>query len=734
MDALRPNDPARIGGHRLLGRLGTGGMGVVYLGRTDAGALAALKVILPEYAGDADFRTRFRREAEAARRVDSPWAVPVTDADTESETPWLATEFVPGPTLSEAVARCGPLPVRSVRVLGRLLARALTAVHGAGLVHRDVKPGNVLLTADGPRLIDFGIARAAAATALTATGLLVGTPGFLPPEQAAVGGAVAGPAGDVFSLGCLLAYAATGRPPFGSGAVDALLYRTVHDAPDLDGIDDPGLRTLLSCCLAKAPAARPTAADLDTRITEDVPGDGASVDWLPEGVVRMIAQRSAAMLELPDIDATVSDPPTEPAPARRLFLALAAGAAVALGAGAFAAVQLMGDEPEGRSGPPTGRRWTIGVHADLTGPQEAAGRAQERGARLAVDRFNSRTDKPFTLTVKVLDDRGEPARAVRVAEEFARDRDVLAVIGPTGDATTTAALPAYDEAALPLLTVSSLQIAYPARVNSAFFQACPSYAALSVPIVNHLLLRPDVERLGVLIDRSGGQAAYQAGYAANLMTPSLTTGTTHPRVVPAGTSDLAPVIADLLAHSSDALFYAGDAAGAAGAARALAATPFKGPRVAQHIAMRPEFLERAGEAAEGWEFVTPFTDAAAAAGAADFAAAHRKRFGSAPAAWSAEAYDVTGLVAQRVAALVDSATKGGAGPTTSPGATPSGPTGDGRPTRSALAAAVTTSTYKGAFRTYAFDKRQTLVGQDAHLHRVERGRFRYLGPAPKPKS
>ncbi|MGA5000274.1 protein kinase domain-containing protein [Streptomyces arboris] len=736
MDALRPNDPARIGGHRLLGRLGAGGMGVVYLGRTDAGALAALKVILPEYAGDEAFRTRFRREAEAARRVDSPWAVPVTGADTESESPWLATEFVPGPTLSEVVARCGPLPVRSVHVLGRLLARALTAVHGAGLVHRDVKPGNVLLAADGPRLIDFGIARAAGATALTATGLVVGTPGFLPPEQATGDAAGAGPAGDVFSLGCLLAYAATGRPPFGSGAVDALLYRTVHDAPDFGGIDDPGLRALLTDCLAKDPAARPAAADLDTRITEDVPGDGASADWLPEDVVRLIAERSAAMLALPDIDATVSEPSAGPAPARRRFLALAAGGAVALGAGGLAAVQLMGDDaPDGRSGgAPAGRRWIIGVHADLTGARKAAGRAQERGVRLAVDRFNSRTEKPFTLTVKVLDDRGDPARSVRVAEEFARDRDVLAVIGPTGDKATAAALPAYDEAALPLLTVSSLQIAYPRRVNAAFFQASPSYAALSVPIVSRLLLRPDVERLGVLIDRSGGEPAYQVGYTANLMTSSLTTGTTHPRVVPAGTSDLGPVIADLLAHRSDALLYAGDTAGAARAARALATTPFKGPRMAQHDVMGPEFLERAGEAAEGWEFVTPFTDAdsGAAAGAADFAAAHRKRFGAAPAAWSAEAYDVAGLVAQEVAALVTSATKRGAAPTGSPSPTSSG---DGRPAHAALVAAITTSTYEGVSRTYAFDEeRQLLVGRDAHLHRVEGGRYRYLGPAPQPKS
>ncbi|MFG2764293.1 bifunctional serine/threonine-protein kinase/ABC transporter substrate-binding protein [Streptomyces rubiginosohelvolus] len=740
MDDLRPTDPARIGGHRLLGRLGTGGMGVVYLGRTDAGALAAIKVILPEHAGDEDFRARFRHEAEAARRVDSPWAVPVTGADTEAERPWLATEFVPGPTLSDVVARRGPLPVRGVTVLGRLLARALAAVHAAGLVHRDVKPGNVLLTASGPRLIDFGIARAAYATALTATGLIVGTPGFLPPEAVSGGAArfaeSSGAAGDVFSLGCLLAYAATGRPPFGSGAVDAVLYRTVHDAPDLDGVEDPGLRALLERCLAKDPGERPAAADLDTLIAEDVPA-GATADWLPEDVVRIIADRAAALLALPAIDATVAEEPgpPQPAPGRRRFLLLAAGGALALGGGAFAAVRLTGEEAEGAGGDgaPGGRRLIIGVHADLTGPLSAAGRAQERGVRLAVDRFNSLDDQPFRLAVKVLDDQGDPARSARVAEEFAHDPEVVAVIGPTSDESAGAAQSAYDEAVMPVLTVSALQMAFPRRANASFFQAAPSYASLAVPIVNRLLLRPDVERLGVLIDRAGGQAAYQSGYSANLLTPSLTTGTTHPRVVPAGTTVFDPVITDLLAHRSDALFYAGDAAGAARVARILADLSFAGPCMAQHAVMGPEFLEQAGAAADGWEFVAPFIDANAPA-AATFAAAHRKRFGAAPAAWSAEAYDVAGLVARELAGLAEAAAKTAkpAGKEASASVTPSG---DGRPTRSALTAAIAAARYEGVSRSYAFDKeRQQLIGRDAHLYRVEDGRLRYVGPAPKPKS
>ncbi|MCC8477810.1 bifunctional serine/threonine-protein kinase/ABC transporter substrate-binding protein [Streptomyces globisporus] len=750
MDDLRPTDPARIGGHRLLGRLGAGGMGVVYLGRTDAGALAAIKVILPEHAGDEEFRTRFRREAEAARRVDSPWAVSVTGADTEAERPWLATEFVPGPTLSDVVARRGPLPVRSVTVLGRLLARALASVHAAGLVHRDVKPGNVLLTPSGPRLIDFGIARTADATALTATGIVVGTPGFLPPEQVS-GGEPAGPAGptgsagDVFSLGCLLAYAATGRPPFGSGAVDAVLYRTVHDAPDLDGIEDPALRALLERCLAKDPGERPAAADLDTLIAEDVPA-GATVDWLPEDVVRIIADRSAALLALPDIVATVAVPeepgPSQPAPGRRRFLFLAAGGALALGGGALAAVRLTGDGTGGGGGDgaPGGRRLIIGVHADLTGPMSAAGRAQERGVRLAVDRFNSLDDQPFRLAVKVLDDQGDPARSARVAEEFAHDPEVVAVIGPTSDESAGAALSAYDEAVLPVLTVSALLMAFPERANGSFFQASPSYAELSFPVVHRLLLRPDVERLGILIDRSGGQSAYQAGYAVNLLTPQLTTGTTHPRVVPAGTTVFDPVVTDLLSHRSDALFYAGEAAGAAKVARILADGSFPGPCMAQHTAMGPEFLEQAGAAADGWEFVAPFIDATAPA-AATFAAAHRKRFGAAPAAWSAEAYDVAGLVARELAGLAEAAAEGAT--PTAKGATPAAtgasasvtPSGNGLPTRSALTAAIAAARYEGVSRSYAFDKeRQQLVGQDAHLYRVKDGGVRYVGPAPKPES
>lgn len=340
MERLRSSDPARIADHRLLGRLGAGGMGVVYLARTPTGSLVALKVLAAEYAEDTGFRERFRREVEVARRVSSPWAVPLIDADADAEAPWLATAYVPGPSLAEAVATHGPLGELGLRVLGGRLALALGEVHRAGLVHRDLKPGNVLLAADGPRLIDFGIARAPEDSGLTATGLVVGTPGYLSPEQAeGRGGRTIGAPSDVFSLGCVLAFAATGRPPFGTGALDALLYRAVHDPADLDGVPAP-LGELLSRCLEKDPADRPEVAELIRELlpteaeegtaaatsagSAEAPADetsadetsaepsdaavgrpgGASESWLPDEVVRLIARRSTEALALPDIDRT----------------------------------------------------------------------------------------------------------------------------------------------------------------------------------------------------------------------------------------------------------------------------------------------------------------------------------------------------------------------------------------------------------------------------------------------
>jgi serine/threonine protein kinase len=256
---LDADDPASVGTYRLAAKLGAGGMGKVYLSHTPAGRPVAIKVIRPEFAEDAEFRRRFKQEVHAAQRVQGLYTAPVIDSDAEGTRPWLATAFVPGPTLSSAVGSHGPLPVPTVLLLVAGIAEALEAVHGAGLVHRDLKPSNVLLASDGPRVIDFGIARAADATALTGSGVTIGTPAFMSPEQAA--GREITPATDVFALGQVAAYAALGSPAYGEGPSHAVLYRIVHEEPDLATLPAE-LRPLVSRCLAKEPAERPSLAEV----------------------------------------------------------------------------------------------------------------------------------------------------------------------------------------------------------------------------------------------------------------------------------------------------------------------------------------------------------------------------------------------------------------------------------------------------------------------------------------
>ncbi|WP_405005836.1 protein kinase [Kitasatospora purpeofusca] len=305
MQALGADDPRQVGAYRLLRRLGAGGMGRVYLGRTAGGRTVAVKVVRGELAEDAEFRARFRQEVAAARRVGGTWTAPVLDADTEGTHPWVATGYVAGPALGGAVREYGPLTDPAVRTLGAVLAQALEHVHGLGLVHRDVKPSNVLLTLDGPRLIDFGIARALdAATGLTQSGFVVGSPGFMSPEQA--NGRPVGPPGDVFSLGAVLAYAATGVHPFGEGVSAAvLLYRVVHEEPDLTGLAPGPLRSIVVDCLAKDPAVRPTPR----RLRELLDPDGSAVGrlgqgggWLPPALAAAVGRSAVQLLDLEGLE------------------------------------------------------------------------------------------------------------------------------------------------------------------------------------------------------------------------------------------------------------------------------------------------------------------------------------------------------------------------------------------------------------------------------------------------
>ncbi|MFE3531027.1 serine/threonine-protein kinase, partial [Streptomyces sp. NPDC059144] len=358
MQPLEAGEPHTIGAYRLLGRLGAGGMGRVYLGRSAGGRTVAVKVVHPHFALDEQFRARFRREVESARRIGAQWTAPVLDADPDAPVPWVATGYVAGPPLSQAITEHGPLPEHAVRTLGAGLAEALAAVHAQGIVHRDVKPSNVLLALDGPRLIDFGIARAlGASVSLTSSGVSVGSPGYMAPEQ--IRGRDVSGAADVFSLGAVLAYAATGAAPFPGDSSAVLLYKVVHEEPELGDLEGE-LRDVVAGCLAKDPADRPAPADLARALA---PGGAVAMvagGWLPGRLVREVSRSAVALLDLEPQDAPVQSGPVP-------------FSSASLGAGAG------GPPPRGAPAPPPAPRRSLPPpRPPPAGPARRAPTASER--------------------------------------------------------------------------------------------------------------------------------------------------------------------------------------------------------------------------------------------------------------------------------------------------------------------------------------------------------------------
>lgn len=737
IQALKAVDPSAVGGYRLLGRLGAGGMGVVYLARSTGGALVALKVIRAEYAADHGFRIRFRREVAAAGRLTGRWVVPVLASAAEEREPWLATAFVPGPSLAEAVALHGPLPPDAVRALGARLAEALAEVHAAGLVHRDVKPGNVLLALDGPRLIDFGIARSTGATALTESDVVIGSPGYLSPEQAQARAGDLGPPSDVFSLGCVLAYAATGRRPFGTGSAAAILFRTVHEEPDLDGVPEE-LLGLLTACLAKEPGDRPSSREVRETLGGG-PGSGAGVgdgagQWLPGALTRLVAERSAAVLALPDpgpdpATATVTDstadsvtvtaaPAPRPAsgPSRRRVLTLASAAGVVAVGGGLAAWAASRGTGTGAGGSGGGGgalpRYAVGLHADLSGPDKAAGRAQERGVRLAVADHNARADRRFDLTLRVRDDGGDAQRAEAVAGEFIADRDVYAVIGPTSVAGIEAVAARHKKALLPLVSVSCDSGAVTAAEGKAFFQLRPEAAALSLGLIDHLV-RVRNDRDTVLVDdqEAGSGSERLAANLADVL-PASGKHVTSTHTVPADSDDFGPVAE--AAGSADSVVYCGTSPSrAARCARALAQAGFRGTRLAVEPVLRPAFPAGAGAAADGWVVVTTYADPARLPAAKAFVASYEKRYGPrtgemfAVEPFAVEAYDALNFVARGIREL-----GGGTGVE-----------------RGAMVSRLRSLTFRGLAKTVEFDDTtgDFVTSNGLFLHQVEKGVPRFLG-------
>ncbi|MFD5320393.1 protein kinase [Streptomyces sp. NPDC127098] len=387
---LRGEDPDRIADYRLLGRLGAGGMGVVYLARSPRGRMVAVKTIRAELAAAPDFRRRFARETAVAQRVGGRWTAAVLAADPDGELPWVATAYIPGPTLHQVVAeRHGPLPEHSVRGLASGLCQALGDIHAAGLIHRDLKPSNVMVTIDGPRLIDFGIVRALDASTtggLTTTGVVIGSPGFMSPEQ--IRGERLTEASDVFSLGAVLAFAATGRLPFGApeGQLHALMYRVVHDPPDLTDVPGP-LLGLIRDCLTKDPADRPTLAALRERDETRARPLGP---WLPPELLARLGQDAAQLLDQ-------EDPHTRTGPA--------SGAVPSTGpaAGAPAAA------PTEPARPPTAPLTTPSAHASQAVPSAGGDSPYQRTAEL------DEAGRSETSRRRLVDERRSPGGTSRRA-------------------------------------------------------------------------------------------------------------------------------------------------------------------------------------------------------------------------------------------------------------------------------------------------------------------------------
>ncbi|MDT0341821.1 bifunctional serine/threonine-protein kinase/ABC transporter substrate-binding protein [Streptomyces litchfieldiae] len=723
--ALEAGDPARIGRYRIAARLGSGGMGRVYLGWSPGGRPVAVKVIRPDLAGDAGFARRFAREVAAARRVNGFFTAGLIDADPDGTPPWLATAYVPGMSLAEAMTEHGPWSEGSVRSLGAGLVEALEAIHAAGVVHRDLKPSNVLLAPDGPRVIDFGISIAAEGTALTQTMMMAGTPGFMSPEQ--LTGGTVGPPSDVFALGAVLTYAATGVGPFGSGSPHILNFRAVYEDPTLDALA-PGLRGLVEQCLAKAPQARPTLAVLVDWL-ERARGNGplgeqllAAADWLPASVARTVRERTDMSLPRPGppaplsptVGATPPQPPlpptmgtTQPPPARgpsRRRLLAGAGGAAGVAAVGWLGWNLVGSGDSGDSDGSNGSNGSGDGTSDAPprtvkiayqGP--TTGRASLLNAvLLAVREANDSGES--AVSFEVFEAHPDSSGSVESAARLAVDEpDVLAVVGPVAADGADRAAGVYESGGLTAVTPSVSDMALDVPSFGTLLRGIPNDRQTGVAMAAFLDGMPVETVTLAKIDSSHGDhiasSAEQAMGDRGIEVPGGGWG------VVAGDVDWSEVAAQALER--DAVVFAGFSQGGLGLSRDLDHAGFDGVRVASHGVMDEEFAAEA----EGWYVVTPARDLSLTQERTAFAERYRAEFAQEPGRFAAQAYDVTRMIIEAVRGLGAEAERG------------------------RVFDQLTGATHEGVTGVVSFGGDGEFAGTGPHLFRVEDGRFTPLGPA-----
>ncbi|WP_062213184.1 bifunctional serine/threonine-protein kinase/ABC transporter substrate-binding protein [Streptomyces sp. NBRC 109706] len=760
MRELTADDPRRIGGYLLLRRLGEGRSGVVYLARSLGGDPVALKVIRPAYASDPAFRARFEADVATARHVRARRLVTVAAADTAGGTVWAAYPYVAGPTLTEAVAAHGPLPPRTVAALGALLAEALHAVHLGGLTHRDLRPGHVQLTLDGPRLTGFG-----------GSGTRIGPPGYLSPEQAVGGPASLGPPSDVFALGCLLTLAATGRGPFGDGTPRELLRRAAYEPADLADVPR-GLLEVVQACLHKDPRPRPSAADLRRELAAPT---GAG--WLPGRLAREVAARYAAPLprpashepfaagEPPDggfprlptgssgdhhpaerlpadhlpneslspgsllndrppvgqppggalpLGASAVPGPPDPAdrppageasPGRRRTLRLLGGAGALAAVGWGAGLLIRHQRADGPSAAAGATTYTIGLHADLSGEHASFGNGQQRGLNMAVDELNRMGNLPFTLAVRTLDDAGDGELAAGVARELADDPRVVAVIGPTHEEVLPAVAEIYGEAELPLLALSVSSLV-DRETCPTLLHARPSTALAGLAVGDFLLGR-GAARVALLDDLSAGDYSGQTTRVVN-GTMDRERFELYPRQLDAEQVDFTALADELLADEVDAVVWCGYADGAGRLARALRDAGFDGVGLATERAIGAPYFRHTGQPPDDWFFLATYTDPRRDPRARDFGRAHRERFGWDPDPYAAEGYDAARMLVGAMRSAVER---------------------NDTLNRADLFARLRASQYRGVARDLAFDSVGDYAGGGplAYLYQAHLGELRFQG-------